>query len=253
MLPFDVLYSIASHTDEFFFRGQAGFFYKGFLYLGVGFLFYAFRPHPAKGDRLIAALFVVVLALTLTRGLLLSVLVVAGVAVLVRQRESLRALWLASFFVLVGLFAWPQIAQRLGVRPESDALRLADISEVARGTTLPVLLMGRGFGAAIGERTRIEASYIEIFYKQGVPGLLFWGTLLMLLVLTYRRAARAGNGAEALPFFLSALFVFVESVTNPFLTNPIGMSMVLVSLVATKYLATSAQAAVEVAASDAGH
>jgi len=37
-------------------------------------------------------------------------------------------------------------------------------------------------------------------------------------------------------FFIGSIFVFMQSLTNPFINNPIGLSMVLISLISLKYI-----------------
>ena len=84
---------------------------------------------------------------------------------------------------------------------------------------------------ATGDRPiHMEITYLEVFHKQGVLGLLFWLMLFAIIVQMYYRACRNGYRKIALPFFLSALFVFILTTTNPYLNNPIGMSMVLISI-----------------------
>lgn len=237
VLPFGILYAAASRSDEFFFRGQTGFFYKGFLYLGIGFLFFVLRPRVR--DRVIAAVLLAAIVLTFTRGLLLSTVLVAGAAAILRHRNPLKKALAVAVLCCVSLGAWPLFQHRLVDRQAADSMRLNDIATVARQTTPLTVALGRGLGASIGNRPRIEESYVEIFYKQGIPGLAFWLAVMILLARYFLEARRAGHGDDALPFFLSAIFVFIESATNPFLTNPIGMSMVLIALVAERVLATS--------------
>lgn len=237
VLPFGALYAVASRSDEFFFRGQTGFFYKGFLYLGVGFLFFVFQPKVR--DRVIAVALLAAIVFTFTRGLLLTTISVAGLALLVRGRSLLKSAATVGMVLCLSLAAWPLFQRSLADRQTADSMRLGDIATIARETTPVTVAVGRGFGALIGDRPRIEESYFEIFYKQGIPGLVFWLSILALLARDFRAAIRRGRGQEALPFFLGAMFVFVESATNPFLTNPIGMSMVLVALVSERVLANS--------------
>ena len=110
---------------------------------------------------------------------------------------------------------------------------------MAQNVTWSSLFLGHGLGAAVGERTRIEESYLEILHQQGLLGLVFWFAILALLARDYMRALQRGREAMALPFLLGAMFVYIESATNPFLTNPIGMSMVLIALVALKLIGSA--------------
>lgn len=235
VIPFSLVYEVLRHSDEFFFRGERGVFYKGFLYLGIGFCFFL----AGRGwSKLLSAFLLLMIVLTFTRGLLLAAVVILAIAPLLRRRGLLR--WpVYGGFLAVGLaIAWPWMARAFVDRSVTDALRLNDVRTVEQSTTWLSLLLGHGLGTTIGDRTRIEESYLEILHQQGLLGLLFWFSVLALLARDYLRASRRGREATALPFLLGALYVFIESATNPFLTNPIGMSMVLVSLVVLKLLGT---------------
>jgi hypothetical protein len=158
---------------------------------------------------------------------------------LIRPRSVLGIPIYGSLLAAGLVVAWPWITRMFAGRAESAEVRLFDLRVVEQSATWGSLLVGQGLGASVGERARIEVSYLEILHQQGVLGLLFWTALLALLTRDYVRASRRGEGGTALPFYLAALFVYIESATNPFLTNPIGMSMVLVSLTVLKLLATT--------------
>ena len=93
-----------------------------------------------------------------------------------------------------------------------------------------MLIFGRGMGALIGERGRIEMTYPEVFYKQGGIGLLLWGAVLLVNFMAFLRV-RESMRQQALVFHLAALFVYFATATNTFLTGSIGMSIVLISTV----------------------
>ena len=99
-----------------------------------------------------------------------------------------------------------------------------------------MLAVGRGMGAPIRGRDRIEMNYFEILYKQGVLGLSVWVFLLAYLFRLYR-AVPAETKEFGLAFFLSGLFVFFATATNTFLTGSIGMAVVFISLASLLVLA----------------
>lgn len=237
MIPFGLVYEVLSRSDEFFFRGDIAVFYKGFLYLGVGFCFFAFGR---KRSSVLSVLLLATMVLTLTRGLVLASAAVAVLAYLTRPRSVLAVPIYGGLLASGLVVAWPWIVGLFAGRPESAEVRRFDLRVVQESVTPVSLLLGQGLGASVGDRARIEASYLEILHQQGVLGLLFWTALLALLTRDYVRASRRGEEGTALPFYLAALFVYIESATNPFLTNPIGMSMVLVSLTVLKVLTTAA-------------
>jgi len=83
----------------------------------------------------------------------------------------------------------------------------------------------------------MEVSYLEIFHKQGILGLLFWFMLFVVIVQKYLKACRNGVRNIALPFMLSSLLIFILTATNNYMNNPIGMSMLLISIAALSVLA----------------
>ncbi len=235
VIPFLPFYLLMNSTGEFMFRGSIGMVYKGFLYLGVGFFFFAFDRRLAH--KAIAALLLVALILTFTRGFLLSLAVVFIGALLLTERRKHLSLMYAMLALAGFALLWPWFARALMDRADADTMRMLDLKYVLDSITWYSLAVGHGFGSTIGYRLRIEATYFEILHKQGVLGLLFWGGLLMVILRRFLISLRKGNGNAALPFFLATLFVYLQSATNPFLTNPIGMSMVLLALVALGVLA----------------
>jgi hypothetical protein len=235
LLPFSAIYAILSQSSEFFFRGEVGIFYKGFLYLGIGLCF--FFPERGVGAKAASLLLLVAIGATLTRGLLLSAALVLVLAGLLQRMSPLRTQLFLLALTAGAVAAWPWFLDLFGSRAASDAIRLYDVQVVQESASAGSFFLGHGLGTDVGARTRIEASYLEIFHQQGMVGLAFWLVVLLMVARDYLNALRSGAGAAALPFFLGAVYVYLESATNPFLTNPIGMSMVLISLVVLRLLA----------------
>ena len=93
------------------------------------------------------------------------------------------------------------------------------------------MIVGNGLGVGVKERpVHMENSYLEIFHKQGILGMLWWGSMCLFLITRYRKA-RHTNYKYAQPLLLSACFVAFESLTNPFINNPIGIFVWLIALV----------------------
>jgi hypothetical protein len=240
VLPFSFVYAAVSRTGEFFFRGESGTFYKGFLYLGVGFCFFL---GGGWRSRLAAVVLLIAIALTFTRGLLLAAVLTMIAAGLLRERGTTRLPWYGAILVGGIAAAWPWLVRAFADRAASDTARAFDMHVVQRSATWSSFLIGHGLGKSVGDQAQIEESYLQIIHQQGIVGLLFWLSIAVLLTRDFWRATYRGRQAEALPFYLAALFVFFESATNPFLTNPIGMSVVLVALVVLKLFATADLAA----------
>ena len=118
----------------------------------------------------------------------------------------------------------PGTMQRLG-----DYQRLGDLKFIWERLDPSMVLFGRGLGAPIAGRDRIESTYPEMLYKQGLPGLLVWFLTALYIVHLYRNCPRQTR-QFALAFLLSGIFVFVVTASNTFLTGSIGMAVVFISL-----------------------
>jgi hypothetical protein len=268
VIPFLDFYKPAIETGEFFFRGEITFFFKGFLYLCIGFIFIQFTQKKNKVFWLIFISLAIIL--TFTRGFLLALALTYAVYFI------LKAAWwrvttfsAAALLVLIcggnfigfvsekidalskesqkrmvvienvnspstnldmnnGVVSSPN-STLLGDREFSDTGRIDQIREVYEEITPLSILIGHGFGIGIPSRqVHMEIAYLEIFHKQGIVGLLFWGLIVLTLFVKYR-AAISSPLSDA--FFLGAIFVFFQSLTNQFINNPIGLSMILLTIV----------------------
>ncbi len=124
-----------------------------------------------------------------------------------------------------------------GVRNYSDEGRVEQVKQVKNGLSPATLIIGHGFGQGIPARpVHMEIAYLEVLHKQGLVGLAFWGTIAALLFIAYQKSDQS---ALAKAFFFSAIYVFVESCTNQYFNNPIGMSVLLLSLVNLNKLSKS--------------
>jgi O-antigen ligase len=245
LVGYSTVYLMLRESDEFIFRHNPekeifhGFFYKGAFHLSVSSLFLLLDP--VRKNFKCAALTIGALALTLTRGLIAAFLLslFLGFALLRRNR-------LIAFLGLIGSLALlALIAHMYGalMRPESDAVRLADFHFIG-GTLDPWMsFFGRGMGAPIGERERIEMTYLEVFYKQGVVGLTPWIAVLIVIFRAYRNISRTLK-PHAIAFVLAAIYVYLATATNTFLTGSIGMSIVLLSMVSLLVMEQSGKRAV---------
>lgn len=250
-IPFMKFYHRVLPTQEFFFRGEVSFFYKGFLFLCLGFLmFYLIRE---KHRKLFLVILLLAILLTLTRGFLLA-LCLTLFAYYAQRAKKFRMVFFVVAAIVILAFSQPIISfvsrtvdsmlsekrsgqlneKLLGDRTYSDAGRFTQIKEVTERVTLTSLFIGHGFGNGIPSReVHMEISYLEIFHKQGLLGLSFWAFIFWLLVRNYR----AGPDTELRnAVFYSALFVFFQSITNQYMNNPIGLSVILFSFVSLRVL-----------------
>ncbi|HEY0741646.1 MAG TPA: hypothetical protein VGD40_09290 [Chryseosolibacter sp.] len=244
LVSFLSFYDLVIPTGEFFFRAETTFFYKGFIYVCIALIFAFFiqRKHKVIMMLLLATAII----LTFTRGFLFA-LTLTYLLYAVLEKKFIHASVTLMFAIIVVFFSKPIIygasillhevkgldervpkEQLLGNRDASDAGRFMQASEVLAKITPLSFAVGHGFGNGVPSRpVHMEISYLEIFHKQGVVGLGVWAYLLYLLLAAYRAAVR---DAVSKAFFFSALFIFLQSITNQFVNNPIGLSFVLLSL-----------------------
>lgn len=238
LLDFHYWYAQLNDTDEFFFRGELFFFYKGFFYLCIGVIFYL--TEPRRLTLAIATLLFTALLLTLTRGFLLFTSIVVLGMLATRNRRLLLIVLPVVIVAIVAAFsvlpnADPLIASQ---RLESNSVRIDDAAYFFAHVDWISLLTGRGFGIPLNDRLNIENTYLWLLYKQGIPGLLFWGLPFWLIATAYRKARRSPEYHRlADAFFFSTVFLFLQTATNPFLNNSIGMAFLFMSLFSLRVLA----------------
>lgn len=235
IIDYNSFYERMDATGEVFFRPDVGFFYKGFLYLCVGFLFFLFSAK--KSHKLIAALLLLSIILTFTRGFLLAIGLTLIIYTFFFAKINLKIL--ANIVLLtafVVLFA-PWFVAQLGDKSVSNVTRVITYEQVKEAISPISFFLGHGFGNGVEERNvHMEASYLEIFHKQGLIGLSFWLLIFVLIMWSYSKIRNKENREIALPFVLSIILIYIQTVTNPFLNNPIGMSMVLITLSVVRVL-----------------
>jgi O-antigen ligase len=177
--------------------------------------------------------------LTFTRGFLLSIILVGIVYLLFIEKKRLLVFGLGVILILLSLILIPIYMDSIGDKSSSDSERFIQTNEVFERVTPLNVFLGAGFGQGVPARPiHMEISFLEIFRKQGIMGLFFWFYLLFATCISFYKADKFGNRKYALPFLLATIFVYFQTMTNPFLNNPIGMSVVLISLVVLKRLET---------------
>jgi len=239
------VYPLLDETTEFFFRGDSFFFYKGFLYLGISIVFLiALQPRRWV---LLTMLVVSALVLTLTRGFLLSTSV--AILLMLVALGRWRAVITASVVVVVAAaMVWiylPTTDDSLSSqRDTSTSQRVEDMTYIADHMSIGTIVFGEGFGSLINSRANIENTFLWALWKLGIAGLLFWFVPLALCIGYYARLSRKDPRFRlATAFFFGTVMVYVQTATNPYLNNPIGLSFVILALFSLRTLAHTAPAA----------
>ena len=229
-ISFRSFYLWAFSTGEFFFRPLGngsfgvGFFYKGFIYLGLGFFFYFFSQNKPKNS-VIAAFLALALALTLTRGLVLCLFLTLIVYYLFERRK--KSLFIITIMVGLAYFSVDTYMSFLGNKEASDSVRIDDMVYILNNTSLLTLITGNGFGSLINNRVSVENSFLEIAYIQGLIGLTPYMIIFYKSYSYYFRIDKE-NRLKFSPFFYGIIFVSLLSFTNPVINNPLGIFFMIV-------------------------
>lgn len=242
ILQYQSVYEYLRQSDEFIFRHVPevddyyfGFFYKGAFHLGVAGLFLLFVPKLR--NYVFATLVLIALVLTETRGLYLSFGLAVGAGIMLLRNSAQWLVLSVVCFIVVVIVVTIDVTP-LFLRPVSDSQRIDDIKWIAANFDIQRILVGHSMGAFIGERNRIEMTYLEIFYKQGLLGFMPWIAIFTINFIAYLEI-RSADTRLGLAFLLSMLYVYLATATNTFLTGSIGMCIVLISTVSLHVLRKS--------------
>ena len=160
----------------------------------------------------------------------------------VEGKNRLKSITLSFGLLLVGIFGAILINATLPSVKVSNTIRLNDMNAILNSmgdhTFLTgawyEVLFGHGFGASILGRQAIEFTYANLFYKQGLIAILFWLFPPIYLLWRMQNISDTRLRSVAMPFLMSTALVYIVSFFNPFLSNPIGMSVVMISMVAVR-------------------
>lgn len=230
LMNFNTFYETQSEGSEIFFRGEYFFFYKGFLYLGIGFFFCLLSSQ--KKDKIFSLILFTALCLTLTRGFILAASILIIYYVFFINKKYFIKLLTLVIALAAAIFLIPLLLNTLGDKSDSDLVRFVTFNEVLNSVDYFSFFFGHGFGIGVASRlVHMEVAFLEIFHKQGVLGLVFWFYLLYFVIKNYISIKTVKLKRIGLPFVLSVVFVYMQSFTNPFINNPIGISIIIISLV----------------------
>ncbi|MCT7569962.1 O-antigen ligase family protein [Aliarcobacter butzleri] len=229
-IDFNAMYIILSSDVNDFMMNNADIpriFYKGFLYVCIAFIFYTYSNNKYKF--LILSLLFISIVLTFTRGFLLA-LILSFVFISIIEFKQKK-----SFYILLTIFIGlaillPFYVNIIGERDVSDSIRILQIKEVFDSITISSFFIGHGYGIGVPTRPNgMEITFLEIFHKQGILGLFLWIGFLFYMIFNYLNIRNLAYKKMFKPFLVSTFFVYFQSLTNPYLNNPIGMSMVLLA------------------------
>jgi hypothetical protein len=236
-VDFFALYGRLADSGEFVGRGENLFVYKGFLYLGIAIVFLV--AGRGRFWRTLTVLVAVALVLTLTRGFLLATSFAVLLMLIIEGRKG--TLVLGFLLALAAAFMiWQYLPSQSGGNTErfeaSNNQRVVDTNYVADNVTWRTFIVGEGFGTFINGRPSVENTFLFIFWKLGLAGVIFWLSPLVLCTYYFRKVPRDELHALAGAYYFGVVLVYVQTLTNPYLNNPIGLSFVMLALFSLRTL-----------------
>ena len=241
------MYLWALPTEELSFRGNLGFFYKGFIFLPIGIFFWLQENSYYRKFIWIFLIYLAML-LTFTRGFWLIIFTIHLLYTIFYNPKNviswLAVLLMVTSLVSVGLYVsqvdnqnFPELAEfqqnsretykrkplkdwqrKLGNmfsqgfedRESSIIDRIIQVGEVIDATTPASIFIGNGLGRGTDSRqVHMEISYLEIFHKQGLMGLSVWFGLFYALWRGFYR--RMGRSLKNIPFEDDAFVFFMAA------------------------------------------
>ncbi|MFI5451824.1 hypothetical protein ACHMWN_06660 [Pedobacter sp. UC225_61] len=222
-------YNQQNAIGEIMFRSNLLFFYKGFIYLCIGFFF--FLLIEGKYNKIAMILLFLSIALTLTRGFILfTILITLYYVFFINKKKYIKYLVFTGMVAVISVL--PLVMSSFGDRKNSDSVRYIQVEQVISKIDPISFFIGHGFGIGIPIRPGgMEISFLEIFHKQGLIGVGFWISMFFYIFFMYYNIKDKAYKKLALPFLLSVVFVILQSTTNPYMNNPIGLSIILITIV----------------------
>ncbi|WP_445777212.1 hypothetical protein [Shewanella sp.] len=238
LIDFNSAYQfLSSDSNEIMFRGvdssSPGIFYKSFIFLVIGFFF--FYLSNVKWSRLIALFIFLAILLTLTRGFILCIFVVTYFFLLLEASMLKRVCFSIFPFIIIGCFLFFTDFIFLILRPDSDAARFIQFREVIEMINLNSIFIGHGYGIGTPSRpNNFEITYLEIFHKQGILGLTFW--IFILFYMSKKFWYLKDKIPISKPIYAGVLVIYVQTFTNPYLINSMGIGYLALAFVSLNHL-----------------
>lgn len=236
IMEFGAVYSDMTEESDFMFRGNSGeFFYKGFIFIPIGVIFWLYEKKYVP-----VIINVIAIYFTLTRGF--YIITIVGVILYYIQSSKLtksKIIYLSLAFIIgscVMLLFYDALFNMRDDTQGGDMIRLLTITQVIDDVNFTSFIFGHGLGYGVPIRPiHMENSFLEIFHKQGVIGLTVWFVLLCYIWKYYKKVPNKYKMLASV-FFSSAIMIYIQSLFNPYITNPMGIGIVLLSYFSCKKL-----------------
>jgi hypothetical protein len=228
---FSIFYQIVSEYQDIKFRDNVFFFYSGFLYTCIGVLIYMLEKN-LKSKLMFILLFISVIV-TLTRGFIFFTAFVVSLYYLIISKSiklKISLIVLSSIFIILII---PFLSESRSEKSKyiSDDVRTQTLDQVLNKMSLSSIMLGHGFGNGVEIRPiAMENSFMDIFHKQGILGLFFWVFILLYIFKLSIDLKNTRSANQGVVFMLGSLFIYLQSFSNPFVNNTIGIPFLLISI-----------------------
>ena len=227
LIPFDVVYLTLNPLDSIQFRETEGaMFYKGFLFLPIASVAFIINKNPIWFALSAFAIF-----LTFTRGF--YVIFFCGILFnfIMSRKMSFSmimglTLLMLIIYIIVNVLGLFEVSED---RVEGDAKRILTLQQVWDEVNPFSFIVGHGFGHGVPIRKEhMEMSFLEIIHKQGILGLVIWSLFFFRIIKFWRKTSSIFEKYSRF-YVIALILVYIQSLFNPYLTNAIGITMVMLS------------------------
>jgi len=225
---YSAINSAESNNTVFLFKGESGFVnYTGDIYLCVGFIVWEQYTKNSWVKYVVLVLIMIAIILTGTRGLIIALAAVYFVKWLLLKFNYKSLIYIAFGFIIV-LAVYLNLQGNIGDKDESDQTRYEQIDQVKQSVTPLSFVVGHGCGIGVPIRPiHMEISFLEIFHKQGLIGLVYYLTVLFVAYRAYKRS----DQRNSIGLYMCVLFIFFVSTTNPYVNHPLGITVIAIAII----------------------
>jgi hypothetical protein len=234
IISLSTVYSYMSTSDEFSFRSDYFFFYKGFIYIPIAL--FLLLNLELKFRKTLVVLMTAALLLTLTRSFVVAFMVPALVGTFIKSNISQRLMLIVGVTVIVFIGF---LNLDLLYKPDSDSHRIADLMHYYHTVNAKTFLLGDGLGSLLNGRFNVENSFLWALWKLGIVGLCFWLSPFIFACLYFYKILNDKSAVKlkyAHCYFGIVLLIYTQSLFNPYVNNVIGLAVVMVSLLSLRVL-----------------
>lgn len=215
--------------DVFWFRHNGFIFYPGLVYSLVAAILLFGKFVKSKKltsyEALALLLSIVALVISMTKGLILS-LAIAFLFLIFTKKTTLLvkvvSIFLCTLITLV-LFSLFDFSRFTEIRTDTSTNTRLQTLEESANVIGDNLIFGNGFGTELPtKKFHQENSFVDIVVEQG-----FLGLFLYLTLFTHIYIRRKNN----LDLSIATLAVSLMSLTNPYINNPLGIGLIMLTLI----------------------